>query len=194
MDNKHDKRASAGRTIMLILAVIMLISTVVIVVIYAKDQRTDTSADSAKTAAAGIASIYEYKAEYDNGVYTLTDEKIAANKYPVLIPGTDIPKSVVIELPGANDISCRLYLEVTSTLPDEVKYSIDGGKWQPTDKLEPEYGGTVYEYKAEIAPHESLVISDVIKNGSLRVSDSFRTDYSDEEFEMKMFAYLVQKE
>ena len=193
MENRQKKKTVVIRTAAAVVTVIAFVSAGLIIGISAKNQRSDSAKDSAKAASAGTAVIYEYKAEYSEGAYTLTDDKTEGNSYPVVIPGTDIPKAVEIELDGANDTACALYLEVAEEFPEDIDYAIDGEKWRPTDTFAAKNGGIVYEYKTEIKPHESLVVSDVIKDGVLHIKDSF--DPADvNTLNMELYAYLVQKD
>ena len=193
MENRQKKRSAVIRTAAAVVAVIALVSMGLIVGINAKNQRSDSARESAKAASAGTAVIYEYKAEYEAGAYTLTEEKTGWNSYPVIIPGTDIPKAVEIELDGANDTACTLYLEVAEDFPEDIEYAIDSAKWRPTDEFEGKNGGIVYAYRTEIKPHESLVVSDVIKDSKLSIKDSFDPAQADV-LSMELFAYLVQND
>ncbi len=206
----------------IVLLLLTLITSGLIVGLYARQVTAQEKTDGAVVAAAGGAVVYEHKAEVipdrsdvKNGIYKLNmDVKVTSNEYPTIVPGTEIPKDPFIEFTGTNDVAYYLYLEVVdSSLRDEngeltdIRYLITSGIWEETDAIEPRHGGTVYVFcdgvtsnpqPKAIEPHRTESITNIIQDKKLYVSENFK-DISDktkntQPYRMEFYAYLVQKD
>lgn len=204
-----------------VLLVLTLITGGIIVGLYARQATASDVSDKAAVAAAGNVSVYEHKAEISintddiaNGIYVLnTAEKVTSNEYPVIVPGTEIPKDPFIEFAGTNDVPYYLYLEVVESFPrnaagelTDIKYTVTPGIWQKTDAFEARHNGTVYVFSdgktnpqpKTIEPHRTDSITNIIRDNRLYVSEDFK-DITDpaknsQPYRMDFYVYLVQKD
>lgn len=201
------------------LMLLTLITSGIIAEIYAKQAAGQEFYKSADAAAAGYAFVYEHKAvivynttDTANGIYRLDEsKKVSGNTYPVIVPGTEIPKDTFIEFSGTNDVAYYLYLEAADNFPKDssgeltdIRYTISQDSWKRTDDFEPRHGGKVYIYSDSgakphmIEPHRTAVISDIIQNNMLYVSESLK-DITEplknsEPLMIQFYVYLVQKD
>ena len=172
--------------------------------LFAKYTVSDSGSDSAIVAAVGEIAMFEHKAVYNNGIYTLDSEKaVSSNEYKTVLPGTEIPKDPYIILTGKNDVSCSLYIEIVNSenIPAAVQYEIDSSNWikvSSADNFSPVHGGTLYEYKETISPHTSTEIKDIIEGNRIAVSDTLKDktdpDQNSDPFSIDFYAYLIQND
>jgi len=181
-----------------ILVVLTLLSVWWVCGLFAKYKNLDEKNDVTSVAAFAQISVHEHEAVLTNGVYTLdTDSVVEGNDYPVILPGTMIPKDPFIIVTDSSETACEVYLEAVNVdKPRDVIYTINGSSWLETEDFAPRYGGTVYKYKDTLPAHTGAEITDILAGNRLIVKDSLKdksqpTDNSNE-FSIVFYAYLVQ--
>jgi hypothetical protein len=173
--------------------------------LFAKYTISGSSHDLATVAKVGGVTVLEHEAivqtDLDkilnsNSVYTLGSGTVSSNSYKA-VSGTVIPKDTYIELDGTNDVACTLYIEIVDNSNNVAKFSIDtdGGNWSMCTDVISVHGGTVYKYTKTVSPHQVLTISNIIKDNTIRIKDTY-TDKNDLDknanFSIDFYAYLVQ--
>lgn len=133
--------------------------------------------------------LVESKAQKDpyNGSYSLTAAETNSNQY-VLLPGLDVPKDPKIRIEGKSDIPAYLYVEVISTLPTTVTYSLTD-QWTYLELTGPN-GGKIYGYNTVLdGSVEKLTVS-ILQDNMLYVSDKLERSAQGT---LTFYAYMAQK-
>lgn len=140
-------------------------------------------------------TLLEHKAErQSDGSYQLGGEWVDKNTY-VVMPGVDILKDPTITITTKSAIPAYLYVEVVDNLPSSVTYTLDD-QWVPLTIL----GRTVYLYKYDEdynfpdADAEGKITINIIKNKVITVSHTYDPAAAASDFNIKFYAYLIQRQ
>lgn len=178
------------RRIAVLFAVLFLLSVAVFAAFskYIKDIPVEGTVTFHADLADSI-ELVESKAQKDpyNGSYFLTAAETNSNEY-VLLPGLDVPKDPKIRIEGKSDIPAYLYVEVFSTLPTTVTYSLTS-RWIDLGLVGPN-GGKIYGYDTELdGSVENFTVS-ILQNDMLYVSDQLKRSTQGT---LTFYAYMAQK-
>lgn len=141
----------------------------------------------------GSFTLWEHKAEDDDGVYTLDNStKVTSNSYSIL-PGVNIPKNPTVDVDGLEE-HAYLYIKVTSTLPTGLTYTIDSANWTALS----EYDG-VYVYSGSNAENNIIKATNaaqktfeatILTDNQIVVADNYSGTSDD--IKLSFDAYMVQ--
>ena len=183
-----------------ILLLMTLLSFRMVSSLYAGYASGEMTGNGAAIAAGGIVTVAEHQACFDRtvGEYRLNPAQIVtANTYEVVVPGMKIEKDPFIQLPGNNDVSYTLYLEVTAAQPAIVRYTMSDD-WQESQRMAAQHGGKVYVYHHAVRPHEQGTITGLLSDAAVYITselrDKRRPDANGAPFRVDMYAYLVQSD
>lgn len=128
----------------------------------------------------------------NDGTYSLDKATaVKENKDYVVIPGIDLPKDPYVDVTfkGENPEKAYLFIEVNSTLPAELTYSLTAD-WTATT-LKGVNGGTVYMYNNGTAFNTNLVKVPVLANDMITVPAEY-TPAENATYDMTFTAYMCQ--
>lgn len=183
------------KTLAILMAFVLVIAMSVagtLAYLTAQDQVVNTFTVGTMLADGGLTLNESSLVRNEDGTYCLDkNTPVKKNENYVIIPGLDLPKDPYVDVTfkGENPEKAYLFIEVNSTLPRELTYSLTAD-WTATT-LKGVNGGTVYKYNNGTAFNTNLVKVPVLKDDVITVPAGY-TPVENGAYNMTFTAYMCQ--